>query len=385
MNSFEFATAQRIIFGRNKLAAIESCKEELGQKTLIVTGASQRFAPSLQEPLHNNKVASTVFTVKREPTVDEVARAAQEMAGRQYTSVISIGGGSAIDAGKAIAALATNTGSPLEYLEVIGKGRPMPHQPLPFVAIPTTAGTGAEATRNAVLAAPEQRVKVSLRSPKMLPNVAIVDPALTDCLPRQETANAGLDALTQLIEPFLSSRANPMTDALCREAIPMAIGALRALAKSLDNPEARETLSYAALCSGIALANSGLGAVHGFAGPIGGMFPAPHGAICARLLPYVLKANHQALNARSKDDAAVPRFRELGQMLTGEANAMGTDGISLVRDLSLEFGIAPLRTYGIQQDDIPLIVEKAQKASSMKGNPLPLRDDELGEILSEAL
>ena len=385
MKPFEFATAQRIVFGRKKLATIESCGEELGEKTFIVTGASQRFAPLLQEILHTNKVASTVFTVKGEPTVDLVTQAVQEMTQNHCTSVISIGGGSAIDAGKAIAALATNPRDPLEYLEVIGKGRPMPHQPFPFIAIPTTAGTGAEVTRNAVLGAPEQRVKVSLRSPKMLPNVAIVDPALTDCLPRQETANAGLDALTQLIEPFLSSRANPMTDALCREAIPMAIEALQELAKSLDNLEAREALSYAALCSGLALANSGLGAVHGFAGPIGGMFSAPHGAICARLLPFVLKANHQALHARSKANPSLPRLQELGRMLTGKANANGMDGISFIRDLSLEFDIAPLRTYGIQLGDIPLIVEKAQKASSMKGNPIFLEDDELSEILSEAL
>jgi alcohol dehydrogenase class IV len=361
MKPFEFATAQRIIFGRKKLAAIESCEEELGQKTLIVTGESQRFAPSLQEILHSKHIASTVFTVKGEPTVDLVTRAVQEMAQSQCTSVVSIGGGSAIDAGKVIAALLTNPGDPLDYLEVIGKGRPMPQQPLPFKAIPTTAGTGAEVTRNAVFAAPEQQVKVSLRSPRMLPNVAIVDPALTDCLPRQETANAGLDALTQLVEPFLSSRANPMTDALCREAIPMAIRALQALAKSLDNFEAREALSYAALCSGLELANSGLGAVHGFAGPIGGMFSAPHGAICARLLPFVLKANHQALNARSEDNPSVLRFQELAQMLTGQANAKGVDGITLIRELCLEFDIAPLRTYGIQQSNLPLIVEKAQK------------------------
>jgi alcohol dehydrogenase class IV len=385
MKSFEFATAQRIIFGREKLAAIESCGEELGQKALIVAGAAQRFVPSLQDILHTNKVANTVFTVKEEPTIDIVTRGAHAMTQHRCSSVISIGGGSTIDAEKAIAALATNPGNPLEYLEVVGKGHPMPQQPFPFIAIPTTAGTGAEVTRNAVLATPDQRVKVSLRSPKMLPNVAIVDPALTDCLPRQETANGGLDALTQLIEPFLSSRANPMTDALCREAIPMAIGALQALAKSLDNPEAREALSYAALCSGLALANSGLGAVHGFAGPIGGMFPAPHGAICARLLPFALKANLQALNARSQDHPSLPRFQELGQMLTGQANADGMDGISLIRDLSLEFDIAPLSTYGIQLDDIPVIVEKAQKASSMKGNPIPLQRDELSKILTEAL
>lgn len=385
MKSFEFATAQRVIFGRNRLAAIDSCLEDIGPKTLIVTGASQRFAPSVQEILHGHKVKTALFRIVGEPTAEAVTRGVQEMVSHQCQSVISIGGGSAIDAGKAIAALATNPGDPLEYLEVIGRGQPMPHQPFPFIAIPTTAGTGAEVTRNAVLAAPEHRVKVSLRSAKMLPKVAIVDPALTDCLPRQETANAGIDALTQLIEPFLSCRANPMTDAICRAAIPMAIRALKELARDLDHTEAREALSYAALCSGLALANSGLGAVHGFAGPIGGMFSAPHGAVCARLLPFALKANYQALPSRDDAKPVVQRFQELGKMLTSQVNATAEDGLSVIMDLTSEFDIAPLSHFGIQTDDIPSIVEKAKSASSMKGNPIPLSDAELSEILNQAL
>lgn len=209
--------------------------------------------------------------------------------------VIGLGGGSVLDAGKAIAALVTNLGNVFDYLEVIGKGQPLVNAPLPFIAIPTTAGTGTEVTRNAVLGSPAHGVKVSLRSPMMLPSLAIVDPELTYGLPPEITASSGLDALTQLIEPFVSVKANPMTDAICREGIRHAAKSLRTVYHNGADASAREGMSLASLFGGLALANAALGAVHGFAGPLGGMLNAPHGAICAKLLPLVMEVNIKVL------------------------------------------------------------------------------------------
>ena len=227
--------------------------------------------------------------------------------------IIGLGGGSAIDTGKAIAALLTNAGDPLDYLEVIGRGQALTDAPAPFIAIPTTAGTGAEVTRNAVLASPEHRVKVSLRSPLMLPRVALVDPELTYGLPPAITASTGLDALTQLIEPFVSIRANPLTDAICRDGMRRAARSLRrAYEEGTMLPPARTW--PASLFGGLALANAGLGAVHGFAGPLGGLFPAPHGVICARLLPLIVEANVRALQERKPNTSVLQRYAEVARL-----------------------------------------------------------------------
>ena len=231
--------------------------------------------------------------------------------------VIGLGGGSAIDTGKAIAALLTNPGDPLDYLEVIGRGQALQQTPLPYIAIPTTAGTGSEVTRNAVLASHEHHVKVSLRSPLMLPRVAIVDPELTYSLPPAITASTGLDALTQLIEPYTCNSPNPMIDAICREGMQRAARSLKRAYQNGSDAAAREDMSIAALFGGMALANAKLGAVHGFAGPLGGLFPAPHGMICARLLPFVVEANVRALQMREPDSPVLKRYDEVAQLLTG--------------------------------------------------------------------
>lgn len=384
MIPFEFATAQQIAFGPGKLKAIHLATDFLGTKTLIVCGASQRFVAELATLLPLN-VAFERLVVENEPTISDIADGVLKWNQAQCQSVISLGGGSVIDAGKAIAALATNPGDPMDYLEVVGRGKPLQNDPAPFVAIPTTAGTGAEVTRNTVLAAPEHRVKVSLRSLKMLPRLAIVDPDLTQTLDRETTANGGLDALTQLVEPFLSSRANPLTDALCQTAIPLAARALKTLADDLNDVSARENLAYAALCGGLALANAGLGAVHGFAGPIGGMYPAPHGAVCARLLPFVLQANLAALERQSPESIARQRFDTLAPLLTGSPNAKAADGIRHVEALVNAFAISPLSQFEVTASEIPQIVAKAQLASSMKGNPIRLSEQELTAILHAAL
>ena len=299
--------------------------------------------------------------------------------------VISLGGGSVIDAGKAIAAMLTNPGEVLDYLEVVGRNQLLSISPAPFIAIPTTAGTGTEVTRNAVLASPAHQVKVSLRSPLMLPRVALVDPRLTLDLPPAITAASGLDALTQLIEPFLSCRANPMTDVLCVEGIRRAARSLRRVFEDGRDLEARENMSLASLWSGMALANAGLGAVHGFAGPIGGMFPAPHGAVCAALLPHVTAVNLRALQQRQPDSELLTRFEELGRLLTDKPTATAEDGVRWLESLVRDLQIPGLGSYGITPDHADELVQKATAASSMKGNPLPLTADEMKQALLAAL
>ena len=232
--------------------------------------------------------------------------------------LIAIGGGSAIDAGKAIAAMAANPGDVLDYLEVIGKGQPLTNAPFPMIAVPTTAGTGSEVTRNAVLGSPEHGVKASLRSPMMLPRVAIVDPQLTLGLPRAMTASTGLDALTQLIEAYVCLRANPMTDTLCLDGLRAVKSSLVRACEDGNDAAARAGMSYASLLGGLALANAGLGVVHGFAAPIGGMFDAPHGAVCAAILPYGMEANIRALRERSPEGGALARYREIARSAHGE-------------------------------------------------------------------
>ena len=299
--------------------------------------------------------------------------------------VIGFGGGSAIDAAKAIATLVANGGDPLDYMEGIGAGKPLTQPALPIIAIPTTAGTGAEVTRNAVVASPEHRVKASLRSPFMLPRLALVDPELTYSLPPEVTAGTGLDALTQLIEPFVSHRANPMTDAFCREGLTRAARSLRRAYEHGDDTAAREDMALASLFGGLALANAGLGAAHGFAAPICGMFPAPHGATCAALLPHVMAANVAALRARQPDGPALARYEELARILTGKQDATVEDALRWVSALCHDLHVPGLSAYGVTRADFPILAQKAAAASSMKANPIVLTPEELGEILAQAL
>jgi alcohol dehydrogenase class IV len=299
--------------------------------------------------------------------------------------VIAFGGGSAIDAAKAIAAMLTNDGDLLDYLEVIGRGKALARPGAPFIAIPTTAGTGSEVTRNAVLASPENKVKVSLRSPFLLPKVALIDPELTHHLPPSISASTGLDALTQLIEAFVSARANPMTDAFCRDGIPRVASSLRGVFHDGQNATARQDMALAALFSGLALANAGLGAVHGFAGPIGGMFDAPHGAVCAALLPHVMEFNLRALRQRQPHSDALHRCQQVAQLLTGNAHATAEEGVAWVRRLVADLQIPGLGAYGMRAQDASEVSGKAEKSSSMKGNPLALTRDELTAIFEAAL
>jgi alcohol dehydrogenase class IV len=382
--NFEFATAQRIIFGSGKLSELPALIHGLGQRPALVTGSNAERIMPIFQILKQNGAKPAAFSIKGEPTVERITELVQQAREQECDFVIAFGGGSVIDAGKAIAALLTNTCDLMNYLEVIGKGEPLTEEPAPCIAIPTTAGTGAEVTRNSVLLSSEHKVKVSMRHPKMLPTVALVDPELTLSMPPEVTASTGLDAFTQLLEAFVSCKANPLTDGLCREGLKKAARALPRAFANGDDLAARENMALASLFGGLALANAGLGAVHGFAGPLGGMFKAPHGLVCATLLPSVFKTNIQALKDRSAESPALEKYREVSRIVTGSKNAGLNDGLQWIHDLSEQMRVPGLENYGIATSDFPAIIEKSKNASSMKGNPIPLTDPELERILTES-
>jgi alcohol dehydrogenase class IV len=382
---FEFASATRIVFGAGAVNDAGAIARDFGRRALVVTGRDARRAERLLANLKSAGASATTFSVTGEPELAIVEQGVKLAKAERCELVIGFGGGSALDAAKAIAAMLTNDGELLDYVEIIGRGQALAKPSAPFIAIPTTAGTGAEVTRNAVLASPEHKLKVSLRSPLLLAKVALVDPELTCDLPPALTASTGLDALTQLIEPFVCNRANPMTDGLCVEGLRRAARSLRIAFSKGQDKDAREDMAVASLFGGLALANAGLGAVHGFAGPIGGSFSAPHGAICAALLPHVMAMNLRALRRRDPHGAALYRYEEAAGWLTGDSKAKADDGVKWVRALVTDLKIPRLGSFGIQQTHIADLVTKAAKASSMKANPIVLMPEELTEILEQAL
>ena len=385
MTRFEFATAPRIVFGAGALRDVAPIAKDFGHRALILTGRSAGRAATLNRLLAEQGIARLNLAIAGEPKLEDVEQGVRLARSEGCNLVIGFGGGSAIDAAKAVAALTTSGGDLLDYLEVIGRAKSLISPPLPVIAVPTTAGTGAEVTRNAVLFSPEHRVKVSLRSPLMLPRVALVDPELTHDLPAGLTASTGLDALTQLIEPYVSSKANPLTDSICVEGIRRAARSLRRVFDNGADKSAREDMALASLFGGLALANAGLGAVHGFASPIGGMFPAPHGAVCAALLPHVMEANLIALRERAPRGEALRRYNEVARLLVGSDRVGAAEGVTWVEDLCAHLKILPLRRFGISAGDAPAIVAAALKASSMKTNPIELTVEELRETLERAL
>ncbi len=382
---FEFSTARKIIFGEKTSRQLGTLARHFGERAMVVHGAKpDRLAGVLKE-IASSGISLSSFPVSGEPTVEVVGEGIARAKREKSSFLIAIGGGSVIDAGKAIAALLQNDGPVVDFLEVIGKGRPLVNSPVPFIAVPTTSGTGSEVTKNAVLFSPQHQVKVSLRGSSMFPTLAVVDPELTYSLPLLETASTGLDALTQVVEPFLSSRSNPLVDSICREGMRRIGGSLLQACEKGSDEAARRDMSMGSLCGGIALSNAGLGAVHGFAAPLGGTFGAPHGVLCARLLPEVLLVNRRALRERhAKSDSAV-KIDQLGILLTGEPRAGLEDAVRWIRDVIDQAGIPSLSRFGVSPSDFPTIIEKANASSSMKGNPLHLSNEEMVEILSLSL
>jgi alcohol dehydrogenase class IV len=382
--SFEFAAPTRILFGEGRVREVPEIAARMGRRALIVAGRSGRATPLVRELLGVG-VETIEVEVAGEPTTTLVEHAAERARLERCDLVVALGGGSVIDAGKAISALVTNLEPLHEYLEVVGRAKPLAHRAAPFIAIPTTAGTGAEASRNAVLMVEAQQVKVSLRSPLMLPALAVIDPELTYTVPPEITASTGLDALTQCIEPFVTPLANPLTDALAREGMRRAATALRRAFHDGRDVPARHDMAVASLCGGLALANAKLGAVHGFAAPLGGMYPIPHGVACARLVPFVVDANIRALRERAPASPALARYDELARILTGEPTARADDGAAWLVALATELSIPGLRTYGVQEADIGRITSQARRANSMKGNPIELTNAELDSVVRAAI
>ena len=382
---FEFATAPRILFGPGKLKEIGSIAASFGKNALVVQGGNSARSLPLRSLLEEAGIGFSTFEILGEPTNEDIVEGVRKVRESSFDLIIGFGGGSVVDSAKAIAAVAANPGELSDYQETIGGGKPLLVPALACVAIPTTAGTGAEVTRNAVLASRQHRVKASLRSPHLLPRVALVDPELTYGLPPALTASTGLDALTQLIEPFVSVRANPLTDAFCLEGIRRAARSLQKACKEGSDPMARQEMALASLFGGLALANSGLGAVHGFAAPIGGMFSAPHGAVCAALLPYIMEINVRALRQRAPDSDSLDRYAKIATIVTQSQKATIEDGIGWIRDLCSTLAIPRLRAFAMQEKDVPILVELAAKASSMKANPIALTREELTESLQRAM
>ena len=383
-SAFEFAPPERIVFGPGKVTQAGTLTASLGQSALLVTGRDVRRAEPVRESFRSAGLNWVEWAVAGEPTVSEVRAGAEAARSLGVDCVVACGGGSVLDAGKAIAALTPQSGDVFRFLEIIGQGLPLENHPLPFLAMPTTAGTGAEATRNAVLTSPEHALKVSLRSPNMVPRIALIDPSLSLGLPPELTACTGLDALTQLLEPWVSCKANGMTDACCREGIPRMVRSLGKAIADGQNLEARTDLAYGAFLSGLALAHSGLGAVHGLAGPIGGRFLAPHGAVCAALLGPVWRANVETLSRTTPGHFALERYRQAAHWLTGCPAASIDEGLRWITESVRGWPIPRLAHHGLRVSDFPELVRAAQASSSMKGNPIGLPDEVLLQVLAEA-
>ena len=369
---FEFATTTRIIFGPGTLKQAGDIAVKSGNKALLVTGKGGASPDQLNAILSASKVDWELVEVVGEPTIEEVEKAIVYAGQKKCDYVIGFGGGSVIDTGKAISAMMTNPGELMDYLEVIGGGKSIIHLAAPLIAIPTTAGTGSEVSRNAVLTVRDRKMKVSMRSPLMIARVALVDPELTYTLPPAVTASTGMDALAQVLEPYVSKKANPLTDLFCLEGMKRAAKSILMAYTNGNDQQAREDMAYASLLGGLALANAGLGGVHGFASPIGGMFEAPHGAVCARLLPMVVQTNVNAMRERHPESPILERYFEIAKILTGNPAATIEDGIALLEALIKQLHIPALSVYGIKASDLPILVENAAVASSMQANPIQL-------------
>jgi alcohol dehydrogenase class IV len=382
--NFDFATSNRIIFGPGSLNELPKILESYKKKAFIARSPEPNAFAQLINLLVSTDIELVSLIVEGEPTIENVMEAVNLARENKCNFVIGLGGGSVMDTAKVVATMLTNDGNLIDYLEVVGKGMPIKNRCAPLVTIPTTAGTGSEVTRNAVIAVPEKKVKVSMRSPFILPWVSVVDPLLTLSLPPNVTAYTGMDAFTQVIEPYVSLKANPMTDMFCREGIKNAIYSLQTVFRNGQDEGARTMMSLVSLLGGLCLANAGLGAVHGFAGVLGGMFSAPHGAICACLLPSVIKINIDSLKKRDSNAQALSRYLEIAKLVCRNESASFDEGINWFRDLCKDLQIPSLKYFGVKKEAFPEIVKQSKAASSMKGNPIVLSDDELFKILDQS-
>jgi alcohol dehydrogenase class IV len=382
---FDLAVPADVRFGAGRVSEVPEALAGLGaSRVLVVTGRTTSRADGIRSALTEAGISTIAFGVATEPSIERVRAAMALLAEASCDAVLGFGGGSPLDVAKAAAVLATSGTGPLEHLEVIGAGRPIDRPGLPCVAVPTTAGTGSEVTRNSVLSG--GGVKASLRSPLMLPKVAVVDPDLLVGLPSATIAASGMDALSQLIEPLLSQRANPFSDALARDGMRRSARSLRrAYEEGMEDPEVREDLALASLFGGMCLANSGLGAVHGIAAAAGARLSAPHGAVCAAVLAAAMEVNLRALRERAPEHPALLRMAEVATLLTVHPDKTPEHAIGWLQEVTAALSIPGLASYRLSEDEIPAIVTAAQKASSMRGNPIELSDSEVTEIVTGSL
>ena len=378
MTSFTFATAGSIVFGPGRSADLPGVVAGLGRRPFVCTGAD----PGRFGHLLSGLVGARPWPVAREPALDDVRAGVAAARAHGADVVVGLGGGAVLDAAKLIAALVPNSGDVLDYLEVIGEGRPLAENPLPFVAVPTTAGTGSEVTSNGVVSSAEHGVKVSLRAPSMLARVALVDPELSLGCPPEVTASSGLDALTQCLEPYVSPFANPLTDGFCVEGLRRAGRSLRRAYEAGHDLDARIDMALCALLGGLALANARLGAVHGLAGVIGGLTGAPHGVCCAALLVPASSATIAVLRSEDASHPALRRYAAAGELLSGKA------GIEALLDWLGEtvrlLRVPTITELGVLPEQFAQIAQQAAKASSTKGNPIALSMSQLTEVLGVA-
>jgi alcohol dehydrogenase class IV len=381
---FNLAVPADVRFGAGRVSEVPQALVGLGAShVLVVTGRTTSRADTVRSAMTEPGISSEVFAVETEPSIDLVRAAVASLTEAGCDAVLGFGGGSALDVAKAVAVLATAGTDPMDHLEVIGRGRPISQPGLPCIAVPTTAGTGSEVTRNSVLSG--GGVKASLRSALMLPKVAVVDPDLLIGLRAPTIAASGMDALSQLIEPLLSERANPFSDALARDGIRRSARSLRrAYEEGMADAGVREDLALASLFGGLCLANSGLGAVHGLAAAAGARLGAPHGAVCAAVLAAAVEVNLRALHERAPEHPALPKLAELGSLLTGQPDGSSEDAIGWLRELTAALSIPGLASYGLDEAEIPVVVAAGQRASSMRANPIELTDAEVREIVTRS-
>lgn len=392
---FQFRCAGQLLFGRGEHRRAAGLAAGLGRRVFLVTGAASLaksgVLASLTASLAERAEHIEHVTVSAEPTVDQADSLAKQCQAAGCQVVLAVGGGSVLDVGKAVAALATNAGAGIDYLEDVGRGTPraLAEVPLPVVAVPTTAGSGSEVTRNSVLKVPELQVKRSLRSDLMIPKVAIVDPDLLTTAPQRVAASAGMDALTHLIEGYLSTGAQPLTDALALRGIRLLWQALHRLADCFRgrlaslHPDMYEQLALTSLWGGIVLANAGLGAVHGLVAPLGGLCNVAHGDGCACLLPATFRVNAQALLSRQPQSPARARLAESVQLLTEGSDDVDA-AVERLASLRKELGILGLADQGARQRQFEQVVRQA-RGGSMRSNPIVLTDEELHLILESSL
>lgn len=394
MFDFSLARLPRIEFGSGRIRDLPALAQRYGNQALLVTGGrSFRSSPHwarLLEGFDHLGLKYADMSVEGEPSPELVDKSVAEFRGMNIDVVIGIGGGSALDAAKAIAGLLRPGNSVMGHLEGVGPELPYQGPATPFIAVPTTAGTGSEATKNAVLSRHgEAGFKKSFRDEKLVAEIALVDPDLLASCPPEIIAANGMDAFTQLLESYVSSKANRFTDALAWSGMKAARNSLLAWHK--NGPSAREEqagMAYAALMSGITLAQVGLGSVHGLASPLGAFFPIPHGVVCGTLVAEATRMNIQALKQRSPANEALTKYAQAGRLLTKNGNlddATALDRlVETLEDWTDQLDLPRLGKYGIAPQDFARIVANS-RGSSMKTNPIVLTDAEIGSILAARL